>query len=216
VRICSRTSRPLSLVAIDRLVIDRKKEYSSDTPKPLICLSMEGTLFTKVGGLSAVISNKKLYKNSVKFAYLENNCEITCTIDIRPGAAELLLQLDMLATHMVYSCESDEFIEAALDAIAKAEVEKNAIDEDFSDSVYCAFSDLDIWSVDQCIYQDGKFLKSLGVLSDFVDHSINDVWIIDDKPEQVDFPSHAIAVSSFNGDPEDRELFRLMHQIFIN
>jgi len=177
---------------------------------------MADTLFVKVNRFEALLQNNGLFKNKVEFTYIENNSEVRCIIDVRPGAVELLVQLKKSANCMIYSCESDTFTEAALEAIANSEAENNIFDEDLSDSIYSAFSYFNIWSVDQCSYKNGKFLKSLGVLSTFVEYSINDIWIVDDKPELVDFPSHAVSVAPYNGDPEDRELFRVMHQIFIN
>ena len=44
--------------------------------------------------------------------------------------------------------------------------------------------------------------------------NINDIWLIDDKPELVDFPSRVICVEPYTGDPRDVELLRLIHQIF--
>lgn len=43
---------------------------------------------------------------------------------------------------------------------------------------------------------------------------MSSIWIIDDKPELVDFSSHVIPVSTFTSDPEDFELYRVMHQIY--
>ncbi len=214
-RICSKTNKPLSLATNDRLSIDLKKKDSIHSRTPLVCLSLEGTLFKKVFRHEIITSSEISYLNTITFSYVENSNELSCTILLRPGVTELLTKLSQSVDYMIYSSETDSFIQAAMDAIAQSEAEQNADNEDLCELIFDAMSNVHFWSIDQCIYKEGLFFKSLGSLAEFAEKSINDIWIIDDKPDQIDFSSHALSVSTFNGDLQDKELVRIIHQIFI-
>jgi hypothetical protein len=59
-------------------------------------------------------------------------------------------------------------------------------------------------------------MKSLSEVSYHFDSLIQDIWLIDNKPELLDFPNHGVFIPEFTGDPEDRELLKLTEKLFIN
>jgi hypothetical protein len=104
-----------------------------------------------------------------------------------------------------------DFIEAVLKAINLKLLNDQS---DRNNAEYIGIQDSYFWSKDQCIKKDDVYLKSLGAVNEYSLSNINDIWLIDDKPHLVDFPSHVIPVTTFKGDPEDSELLRVMYQIF--
>ncbi|WP_415900839.1 NIF family HAD-type phosphatase [Neptuniibacter sp. QD48_11] len=178
---------------------------------PTVCLGLNGTLFWKLGLSDATALPEDWLKNAVSVESNEG-CHIVIP---RPGAAELLVELERHACPMIYSAQNEEFIEKALLQLSIAQGDPDTCtDEEYEKSE--AFYDHYVWSRDQCIAGPEGFRKSLGTLSEFSDNSINDIWLIDHSPERVDFPNHVIGVAEFTGDPQDRELFKVIDQIFVN
>jgi len=124
--------------------------------------------------------------------------------------------LNALSNHVglvVYTSQSKDFVEAVLLAISTA-LEKK---EDYvTRQMSYLIRDFYYWSREQCIERDDQFHKTLAIIDEYSFTCMSSIWIIDDKPQLVDFTSHVIPVSTFKGDPEDLELFRIMHQIFID
>lgn len=207
--ICQETRKPKSLIDIKSLIIDRSRRTTHTMPT--VCLGLNGTLFWKLNPSDATALPKDWLQNAVSVESNEG-CHIVIP---RPGAAELLVELERHACPMIYSAQNEEFIEKALLQLSIAQGDPDTCtDEEYEKSE--TFYDHYIWSRDQCIAEPEGFRKSLGTLSEFSDNSINDIWLIDHEPERVDFPSHVISVTEFGGDPEDRELFRVIEERFVN
>lgn len=212
---CKKTRKPLGISELKGLVIDRcdqsKRDYFYVCPN--VCIALDRTLFYRIKPSDTSELCADWLKNAVEVVAKKQNAEEKWLVLARPGATELLMALDKYASPMVYSSESDEFIDAALLALSIAQGDP---DIDYCDSEAEAYMDLYVWSQKQCILTNEGYKKSLGLLSELSDHGINDHWLIDHRPDLADFPSHVIAVSEFTGDPADRDLYRVMDQIFIN
>jgi hypothetical protein len=198
------------------LIIDKKRQESrSNEPMSLVCLSLEGTLFKKI---------KHCERSSVPRSWRANAIEMTYSLDSftekhllleRPGAADLLLSLTKHAETMIYSSQEPEFIEQALLQLSIAQGNPDTCSDIEYDRA-AAYVDQSYWSRDQCMHKSGVYLKSLGAVAEHSDSCINDIWLIDHKPNLVDFPSHVVTVPEFTGDADDRELYKLVDRIFVN
>jgi hypothetical protein len=211
--ICPETRKPKSLKQVKSLLIDKNKGQAdfSHLP-PTVCLSLNGTLFHK-----ATPSEAEKLEDPWLHEAVSINCDGRSHVVIpRPGALDLLLELDKYACPMIYSSQKEGFIEAALLQLAISLTDTNRFDDESDYERSDAYMDHCVWSQDQCIAGIDGYQKSLGTLSEFTDNGINDIWLIDHKPELVDFPSHVISVSEFFGDPFDRDLFRVADQIFMD
>lgn len=210
--ICQETRKPKGLIAVKSLILDRSRSSSNvSQPLPTVCLGLNGTLFWKLSMPEAASISEVWLKSSVK---VESD-EGSHIVIPRPGAAELLVELERHACPMIYSAQNEEFIEKALLQLSIAQGNPDTCsDAEYEKSE--AFYDHYVWSRDQCIAGPEGFRKSLGTLSEFSDNSINDIWLIDHSLERVDFPNHVIGVTEFKGDPQDRELFKVIDQIFVN
>jgi len=211
--ICQETRKPKHLSQIKGLLIDRSTEESdfSQLP-PTVCISLNGTLFHKATPSDAEKLDNAWLKDAVS---VESNEERHIVIP-RPGALDLLLELEKHTCPMVYSSQTEEFIEAALLQLSISLYESNCFGNHDEYEKANAYIDHYVWSREQCIKGAKGYQKSLGTLSELSENGINDIWLIDHNTELVDFPSHVIKVSEFCGDPSDRELFRVADQIFIN
>jgi hypothetical protein len=214
VHFCQETKRPLGLTELKGLVIDREEKNREKHYVPqTICMSLDRTLFYRIKSTEHLTLSDDYFKTAVEVVYEENGTVKRDFIIERPGATQLLVELDNYASPMIYSSETDEFIEAALLALSTSKINQ---DTDECSSHADVYMELYIWSREQCIPTSNGFLKSLGILSHVSDDGINDHWFIDSRPDLVDFSSHVVAVSDFTGDLNDRELYRIIDQIFIN
>lgn len=214
--ICKETNKPKGITDVKRLILDRQgSPHSAGQLGPTVCVSLDKTIFCKINASSA----EKIAKN-----WLVNAIEVDCCLEDdrekqviipRPGATELLVELARYSNPMIYSSLPIEVIEETMLqlSIAEANPEEGGDIEYERSEAYIGHY---VWSSEQCIKDSSGYRKSLGVLSEFSDNAINNIWIIDHKPERVDLPTRVIAVSEFKGDPEDRDLFRLIDDVFIN
>ncbi len=182
---------------------------------PLVCISLEGTLFRKIRPSNISSTPKQWLDGAIEITYSQADQVEKNILIQRPGAADLLVELSKHVSLMVYSSQTSEFIDEALLQLSIVQGDPdNCTDLEYARAE--AYYNLDVWSRDQCIEAKEGYRKSLGTLSEFFDSGINDIWLIDHKPEQVDFSNHVICVSEFFGDPDDRELYKLIDKMFIN
>jgi len=214
VQFCRKTRKPIEIKELKSLVIDRDE---SNRDKyyvyPTVCVNLNRTLFYSIKSSDTPNLSNTCLKNAIEFIYDEAGIEEKHFVLARPGTTELLMELKKYTSLMIYSSESDEFIDAAMLALSIAQGDPDIDDCDYQADAYM---NLYVWSKKQCIPTTEGFKKSLGLLSRLSDDGINDHWIIDHRPDLVDFPSHVISVSEFTGDPTDRELYRVCDQLFIN
>ena len=208
--------RPKDIIFEKDLIIDKKGSLDkSKNPTPLVCLSLNGTLLKKINYSEGLDTPK-----SWKIGAVEVECSSDGFIQKhillqRPGAADFIVELNKYAETVIYSSQKLDFIAESLLQLSIAQG-----DPDFCSEKEltrgAAYMDLGMWGQDQCMNKSGVYMKSLGVLSDYVDTQISDTWLIDHKPGLVDFPCHVVTLPEFKGDPEDRELYKLADRIFIN
>ncbi|WP_421866638.1 NIF family HAD-type phosphatase [Motiliproteus sp.] len=211
--ICKATGRPLGLVEINSLTIDRKKDLNDfSIPKPTVCLSLTSTLFYMIKATELADIDEEWVESAIEVSYQEDGPK-KCRIIPRPGLTQLLVELERYCSPMIYSSESDQFIDAALLALSIAQGDPEQDDCSLEAGAYMGHC---VWSMHQCVPTELGYKKSLGTLSEFTESGINDIWIIDHNPQQVDIPSRVLTVPKFSGDLSDRALFKLMDQIFIN
>ncbi len=203
--------KPYRLSEINRLIIKRDRKPKPVSERPIVCIGLDGVVFYNMCLRDSFDLPASWAKDSVHIKYKNKKGLYNYEIILRPKLGELLIELNQHAIVVVYSSMHKEFIEAALKAInlklLNAQNHQN-------NAEFIGIQDSYFWSKDQCIKKDDVFLKSLGAVNEYSLSNINDIWLIDDQPELVDFPSHVIEVSTFKGDPEDSELLRLMYQIF--
>ncbi|MBR9869469.1 MAG: hypothetical protein GYB20_01815 [Oceanospirillales bacterium] len=209
---CQKSNKPVDLKIVQTLIVDRSLEFDFSKTCPLVCLSLNRTLFHVIKYEEATTLPKSWLVDSIELGGCKKKEYEHCIVLLRPGTPELLLELKRYTTPMIYSCESDGFIDDVMVAfsIAQGGPEVDGVEEKAN-----AFMDIYTWSREQCIETNRGYEKSLGALVDTYYH-IDDVWIIDDQPDLVDFASHVLTVPRFFGDPTDRALFKLMDDIFIN
>lgn len=209
---CQKSNKPVDIKIVQTLKVDRSLEFDFSKICPLVCLSLDRTLCHVINQQEAVTLPKSWLISAVEMNAGEERSYEKCIVIPRPGAIELLLELERYTSPMIYSSETDAFIEDMMVAfaIAQGDPEVDGVAEK-SD----AFMDIYTWSRDQCIETNRGYEKSLSALVDTYYH-IDDVWLIDDRPELVDFPQRVLTVPSFYGDPNDRALFNLIDQVFIN
>lgn len=214
--LCKETRKPLALTEIKNLIVDRSASQESfHRSSPLVCVGLDGVLFKKIRQDDLSNLPVEWLKNSVEIEYPVGDNLESCTLLQRPGAADLMLELAKYANPMIYSSLPEEFIEEALLKLSIAQGDP----DDCTDLEYAKATAYDghyVWSRDQCIDAPDGYRKTLGTLAEFSDHEINDIWLIDHRPDFVDFPSHVVKVAYFTGDPADRDLFRVIEQIFID
>ncbi|MEM5529724.1 NIF family HAD-type phosphatase [Gammaproteobacteria bacterium AS21] len=208
---CTKTRKPINIDYAKALVIDRSgKKYKS-----MVCLELEGVLFKSFKFNNIVNVPKAWREGLIDVNYVQNDILEHKVLIERPGAAELLVELNKYCEIMIYSYLPEAFIEEALLRLSIAQGDPDFCTDDELEKGEAYYGRY-IWSRDQCVKDGENYLKSLGILSDFSDDNINDIWLIDNKSELVDFPSHVVSVSDFLGDPEDKDLYRIMEEIFIN
>lgn len=209
---CQKSNKSMDLKIVQPLIVDRSLEFDFSKTCPLVCLSLNRTLFYVIKYEQATTLPKSWLVGSIELGACNKKEYEHCIVLPRPGAPELLLELKRYTSLIIYSCESGGFIDDAMVAfsIIQGDPEVDGVEEKAN-----AFMDIYTWSREQCIETNRGYEKSLGALADTFYH-IDDVWIIDDQPDLVDFPSHVLTVPSFYGDPTDRILFKLMDDIFIN
>jgi len=208
---CLKTRKPIYLDYAKALVIDRSgKKYKS-----MVCLELEGVLFKSFNVDNIVNLPKAWGEKLIDVKYTQNDLLEHKVLIERPGAAELLVELNKYCEIMIYSYLPEAFIKEALLRLSIAQGHPDSCtDEELEKGE--AYYGRYIWSRDQCVKDGENYLKSLGILSDHSDDNINDIWLIDNNSELVDFPSHVVSVSNFLGDPEDNDLYRIIDEIFIN
>jgi len=150
--------------------------------------------------------------NAIDIVPCRDEDEEHCVVIPRPGMTELLIALKKYASPMIYSTESDAFIEEVMVAFS---IDQGDPVDTVAFEKSRAYMDLYTWSQLQCVNTNDGYKKSLVTLAECSKNKINDVWIVDDKPTLVDLPAHVLAVPSFFGDPEDRALFKLIDKLFI-
>ena len=184
---------------------------------PTVCLGLEKTLIYTIRPEDSALP-ESWTRSAQELTYVEDGENITCKVITRPGATELLNELHEYAQPMIYSSQSEEFIESILSLLSTVHCESNN-SEEFREEDYEraeAFMDLYVWSQKQCANQEGKLIKSLGTLSEFSDNGINDIWLLDHQSTNVDFRDHLIPVPAFTGAPYDVALFNLLEDLFIH
>ncbi|UTW02820.1 hypothetical protein KDX31_15950 [Amphritea atlantica] len=213
--------KPKELVDIQELIIDRNPSHSDQLPT--VCLDLDNTLLYVVNkrshmrkGGPANIKPEWLGR-CIDVAIDDRDPTMQFSILARPGSIELLVQLHRYANPVIYSSVTEEFIESLLLTLSIAQGDPDA--EDYSDkraegAGVCM--DLYSWSRKQCIQTQKGYKKSLGHFCEHNDLGINNVWMITAKPELVDITNRTVAVPPYYGDPDDRALFKLMDDIFIN
>ena len=198
------------------LIIYRKLEgYNPGIEASFVCLGLEEVLFKKVE-----YSDRSTVPQAWQAALIEVNYQLDgvdqkCLLIERPGAGDFLCLLNKHATYSFYTSQEFEFAEAALLQLSIAQG-----DPDTCSDIECdrgeAYMGASIWAREQCMKKNGQYMKSLGEISYFFDSQLNDTWLIDNKPELLDFPTHGVFIPEFTGDPEDRELLKLTEKLFIN
>ena len=193
--------KPLELREIKRLIIDRGEADKSFEKRPVVCLNLDNVIIFKIKVTATPEQPKEWFDNALHLKFYEKGEGLEYLIVLRPYALELIRDLNRYTNSIVYSEESDEFIEAFLKMFSD-----NYKEYSFRSDFY--------WSINQCIKQGVTITKSLGALQEYSTVGINDIWLIDNEPSFADFQSHVIPVNYFFGDPKDLELFRVRHQIF--
>lgn len=213
--------KPKELVDIRELIIDRNPSHADQLPT--VCLDLDNTLLCVVSkrshmrkGRSAHI-NPEWLRRCIDVVIDDHDPTMDFSILVRPGAMDLLVQLRKYANPVIYSSLTEEFIESLLLTLSIAQGDPDA--ENYSDERAEAAGvcmDLYSWSRKQCIQTQKGYKKSLGHFCEHNDLGINNVWMITAKPELVDIANRTVAVLPYYGDPDDRALFKLMDDIFIN
>jgi len=203
--------KPSRLSEIKRLVIERGKKPKSGSEKPIVCIGLDGVVFHNMSVRDKFDMPATWRKSSLYIKYENKKGLYNYEVILRPKLGELLVELNQHAIVVVYSSMRKEFVEAALAAINLTLLNEH---NDQNNAEFIGIQDSYFWSKDQCIKKDDDYLKSLGAVNEYSLSNINDIWLIDDQPHLVDFPSHVIPVSTFKGDPEDSEFLRVIHQIF--
>lgn len=203
--------KPVHLTEIRSLVVDRAASYRDEMPT--VCLDLDSTLLC--------ISNKSHPLQQTKPEWLSKGLDVEFddsgagnkfVILPRPGLTELLLELKEYAVPVIYTDLSEENIEKIMLSLSMS---YSGDDDESVDASY-AYMDIYTWAIEQCIPSKNGYIKSLGHYSEFTETYINTLWMITNKPELVDIPCRVMQVPQYYGDPEDRALFNLMNNIFIN
>lgn len=211
-----RKQKPSDLNDIKRLIVDRKAYITEEDV--IVCLDLDNTLLC--------IANKSTFPQSnsiqTKFEWLERGIDVVFdetdtknqySILPRPGLTEFLIELRKYAGVAIYTNLTEDLIDKIMMALSIAQRESDA-DENFEAAL--AYMSIYLWCIEQCIPTTRGYEKSLGHFSENEDIPINKLWMITDKPELVDFQSHTFTVPSYHGDPNDRVLFQLIDEIFVN
>jgi len=209
---------PNDFNCIEKLIIDRKQLATQ-----VVCLDLDKTLIY----LSS--KNNVTYHENYNFRkrWLNNGIDIKLdsikssdyefVIVPRPGFAELITELRCHAVPVIYSSFSKDHVDRIMRALSAAyDIEDPEQLTELSRETTYACWRMPQWSREQCIQTDNGYEKSLGHFAKQNNIQINDLWLIDNRPDMVDFPSHVIQVPPFYGDPDDRALFTLIDDIFIN
>jgi len=208
--------RPTDIHFSTELTIDRKLEgYNPDVEPAFICLGLEGVLFKKVEYTNRYTVPELWQENLIEVKYQSNGVNQKCLLLERPGAGDFLCLLAKHALYFIYTSQEIEFAEEALLQLSIAQGHPDTCSEIEYDRGE-AYMDLGIWARKQCMKKNGQYMKSLGEVSYYFDSLIKDIWLVDNKPELLDFPSHGIYIPEFTGDPEDRELSKLADRIFVD
>ena len=204
---------PFELTEINQLKIKIIATWEKPAFKPIVCIGLDGVILFKIDPLEESDQPEGWFDGATYVEYEEAGIKYQYLIRFRPILAKLLIQLNRYTVLVVYSSQSKEFVEAVLKVLniklQKTHPSKN-------EDKFAGIQDAYFWSRDQCIKKKSGFIKSLGAVNEYSMSNINDIWLIDDKPELVDFPSRVICVEPYTGDPRDVELLRLIHQIFNN
>ncbi len=203
---------------IEKLIIDR-----TGLATQVVCLDLDKTLI--------YLSNKTITSTHqdfhIKRKWLDNGINIhfddnqnprnEFVIIPRPGFAELITELSGHAVPVIYSSLTDSHLNRIMHALSSAyDLEDTEQQTQLSrETTYACWRMLQ-WSREQCIQTNIGFKKSLGNFAKHNNIQINDLWLLDSRPDMVDFPSHVIQVPPFYGDPNDRALFELIDDVFIN
>lgn len=201
--------KPTDLKEIVSLSIDRKRDFSVE-PKT-VCLDLDGTLLRLVDLKNLPESlDPKWVENSIKLNINAQTSDFDLAIIPRPGIFELFCELERYADPIFYTDMKASDVQIVLDALS-----------DHVDSIKSAekskelyFADVFAWTQDQCVKTEKGLIKSLSHLSERCSVKINDLWIITDRSENVDIKDRVVEVSSFFGDPNDKELLLLMDGLF--
>ena len=204
-------NKPSNLRENNRLIISKTAPEVHLMERPLVCIGLDGVILCKASPEELLEQPESWFDEPLYIQYKEAGEAFEYHICIRPKLVELLSSLNNHVAIVVYSSESNEFIEAVLLAVSTALANKEDYVARQMSSLIRGFY---YWSKDQCIEKDGDFLKALAVVAEYSFTHMNRIWLIDDKPHLVDYSSHVIPVSTFKGDTEDLELLRVMHQIF--
>lgn len=201
---------------IEKLIIDR-----NNLAKQVICLDLDKTLIYLVNRTINTIHQEFDFKKQ----WLDNGININLNSDPRnefvilprPGFAEFITELSHHAVPVIYSNLTNNHLRGIMHTLSSA-YDLDDVEEQTQlsrETTYACWKMLQ-WSREQCIHTNIGFKKSLGHFAQHNNIQINDLWLIDNRSDMVDFPSHVIQIPPFYGDPSDRALFTLIDDIFIN
>ncbi|MBU2964680.1 NIF family HAD-type phosphatase [Amphritea sp. 2_MG-2023] len=149
--ICKETRKPMGITEINSLIIDRNNPYNNfSRPRPIVCLSLEGILFRKIKHSERSMIPDNWLDSAIDITYVKENETENYTLLQRPGAADLLVELVKHASPMIYSTQTNEFIEEALLQLSIAQGDP----ETYTEAEYQkseAYMEHSVWSRDQCI-----------------------------------------------------------------
>ena len=203
---------------IEKLIIDRKGLATQ-----VVCLDLDKTLIylsnkAFVTGHQDFHFKRKWHDNGFNINLDSNkNPRNESVIIPRPGFAELITQLSWHAVPVIYSNFSDDHLSSIMHSLSSGyDPDDSEQQTQLSRETTYACTRMLQWSREQCIQTNIGLKKSLGHFAKQNNIQINDLWLIDNRPDMVDFPNHVIQIPPFYGDPNDRALFKLIDDIFIN
>nr|WP_276202610.1 NIF family HAD-type phosphatase [Marinobacterium rhizophilum] len=129
----------------------------------------------------------------------------------RPGLIELFSELERYASPIIYTDMKVSDVDKVMSTLSNYYL---GVDDSCNLETFSCDLDVFAWSLDQCVQTDKGPMKYLGYLSERCHVFINDLWIITDRPQLVDIRDRVVEVSSFFGDPNDKELLYLKDSLF--
>lgn len=211
-----RKKKPRDLTGIKRLIVDRKT-YKTDEDE-VVCLDLDNTLFCIVNKSTFPQSNSiqtkfEWFERGIDVVFDEADTKNQYSILPRPGLTEFLIELRKYSGTSIYANLIEDHIYKIMNALSFSQGDIN-VDENYEAAAAYLYSYS--WCIEQCIPTAKGYEKSLGHFSGHEDIPINKLWMITDKPELVDFQNRVVTVPSYYGDPEDRVLFQLIDELFVN
>ena len=203
---------------IEKLIVDREGSTTQ-----VVCLDLDKTLI--------YLSNKAPISTYQDFHFKEEWLDSGININLdanketrnelvliqRPGFAEFITELSAYAVPVIYSNLAEKHLRSVMHTLSSAYNPDDPEQEtQLSRETTYACWRIPQWSRKQCIETNTGLKKSLGHFAKLNNIQINDLWLIDNRPDMVDFPSHVIQIPPFYGDPNDRVLFKLIDDIFNN